>query len=207
MSIGLAMDVARSAPQGAHYHTDDIYLAPLTGTEKGSMGLMVLRVRPTPTRFSTNILCIPLDSTTLNSIPSVWHPWGCQMASIRVLKKAMTKRIPFETAPATTTTFMSTLLFPDREIHKLEFESCHAPNQTRNYGLALLTLLVNSTYQCVVRRLVNDYTTSLLFTQRRSMFMPRLLLFLFCLFFFHNYYVLELCVLCQMVQSPWYRVF
>ncbi len=45
------MSVARPAPQGAHY-----LLAPLTENKEGSMGLMILRVRPTPTRFPTNIL-------------------------------------------------------------------------------------------------------------------------------------------------------
>ncbi len=32
-------------------------LAPLTGNKEGSKGLMVLRVRPTPTRFPVNNLC------------------------------------------------------------------------------------------------------------------------------------------------------
>ncbi len=37
---------------------------------------MVLRVRSTPTRFPTNILSTPVDSTPLHSIPSVWCPRG-----------------------------------------------------------------------------------------------------------------------------------
>ncbi len=37
------MDIALFAPQGAHCHVDVIY--------KGSKGLMMLRVRPTPTPF------------------------------------------------------------------------------------------------------------------------------------------------------------
>ncbi len=42
------MDVARSAPQGAHYcHASVICLFPY-------MGIMVLRVKPTPTRFPIN---------------------------------------------------------------------------------------------------------------------------------------------------------
>ncbi len=34
-------------------------------------GLMVLRVKPTPIRSPTNSLNIPMDSTPLNSLPSV----------------------------------------------------------------------------------------------------------------------------------------
>ncbi len=37
---------------------------------------MVLRVKPTPTRFPTNSLYTPMDSTPLHSISSVCHPWG-----------------------------------------------------------------------------------------------------------------------------------
>ncbi len=44
-------------------------LAPLTRNKEGSMWLMVLRVRPTPTRFPTNILYSPVDSTPLLSLP------------------------------------------------------------------------------------------------------------------------------------------
>ncbi len=33
------MDVARSAPQGAHYHADDIYLFPQLGIKKGARTL------------------------------------------------------------------------------------------------------------------------------------------------------------------------
>ncbi len=51
------MDVARSAPQGAYL------LAPLNGNKEGSMSLMLLRVKPTPTRFPTNILYTPMDNT------------------------------------------------------------------------------------------------------------------------------------------------
>ncbi len=65
------MDVARSAPQGARY-----LLAPLNGNKEGSKGLMLLRVKPAPTRFPTNSLYTPMDNTPLNSISSVCHPWG-----------------------------------------------------------------------------------------------------------------------------------
>ncbi len=42
---------------------------------------MVLRVRSTPTRFPTNILSTPVDSTPLHSIPSVWCPRGSWLCS------------------------------------------------------------------------------------------------------------------------------
>ncbi len=37
---------------------------------------MVIRVKPTPTRFPTNSLYIPMDNTPMHSISSVCHPWG-----------------------------------------------------------------------------------------------------------------------------------
>ncbi len=46
-------------------------LAPLTGNKEGSMGLMVLQVKPTPTRFPTNSLNTPMDNTPFYSVP-----WG-----------------------------------------------------------------------------------------------------------------------------------
>ncbi len=70
------MDVARSAPQGTYYyyyHADIIYL---TGNKEGSKSLMLLRVKPTPTRFPTNSLYTPVDNTPLHSISYVCHPWG-----------------------------------------------------------------------------------------------------------------------------------
>ncbi len=36
---------------------------------------MVLRVKPTPTRFPTNGLNTPMDNTPLHSISSLCHPW------------------------------------------------------------------------------------------------------------------------------------
>ncbi len=71
-----AMDVARSAPQGAHYHEDAFLLASLTGNKDGSKCLMVIRVKPTPTRFPTNSLYTPMDNTPLHSISSVCRTWG-----------------------------------------------------------------------------------------------------------------------------------
>ncbi len=37
---------------------------------------MVLRVKPTPTRFPTNSLYAPMYNTPLHSMSSVCHPWG-----------------------------------------------------------------------------------------------------------------------------------
>ncbi len=48
-------------------------LVPLTLNKQGSSGLMVLRVKPTPTRFPTNSLNTPMDNTPLHSLPSVWR--------------------------------------------------------------------------------------------------------------------------------------
>ncbi len=56
------------------------FLASLNGNKGGSKCLMVLRVRPTPTRFPTNSLYIPMENTPLHSIPRVyysWDEWGC----------------------------------------------------------------------------------------------------------------------------------
>ncbi len=37
-----AIDVARTAPQGVHYHTDDTYVLPKLGIKKGAWGLWYL---------------------------------------------------------------------------------------------------------------------------------------------------------------------
>ncbi len=37
---------------------------------------MVLRVKPSPSRFPTNNFFTPVDNTPLHSIPSVCHPCG-----------------------------------------------------------------------------------------------------------------------------------
>ncbi len=56
------MDVARSVPQGDSLLPSGRYLlASLTGNDKGNKELMVLLVRPTLTRFPTNILYTPVD--------------------------------------------------------------------------------------------------------------------------------------------------
>ncbi len=73
-SVGLpthyeAMDVAWSAPKGAHYHADVIYLLPLLDIEKGAKELMILRVKPTST------VCVTLvHSKPLLSIPIIRYP-------------------------------------------------------------------------------------------------------------------------------------
>ncbi len=56
----------------AHYHTDVICLAPLAGIKR-SKDLMVIRVRPTPTRVMTNVLYTPVDSPPLHVLP-LGHP-------------------------------------------------------------------------------------------------------------------------------------
>ncbi len=37
---------------------------------------MLLRVKPTPTRFPTNSFYTPMDNTPLHFLSSVCHPWG-----------------------------------------------------------------------------------------------------------------------------------
>ncbi len=51
-------------------------LAPLTKNKEGSKSLMVLRVKPTLTRFPTKSLYTPMENTLLHSLSSVCHPWG-----------------------------------------------------------------------------------------------------------------------------------
>ncbi len=72
--VGLSIqhDVVRSAPRGVHYHADVIYLLHLTGNKEGSMGLMLLRVRPASTRLPTHTLYTPVDSTP----PAVCDTYG-----------------------------------------------------------------------------------------------------------------------------------
>ncbi len=50
-------------------------LAPLTGNKEGCKCLIELRVKPTPTRFPTNSLYVPMDYTPMPSISSGCHPW------------------------------------------------------------------------------------------------------------------------------------
>ncbi len=49
-------------------------LASFTGNKEESKGLMVLRVKPTPTRLPTNSLYTPVDSTPLYPTPSLCCP-------------------------------------------------------------------------------------------------------------------------------------
>ncbi len=43
---------------------------------------MVLRVKATPTRFSTNSAYTPMDNAPLDSISSVCHPWGTMVQNV-----------------------------------------------------------------------------------------------------------------------------
>ncbi len=52
---------------------------------------MVLRVKPTPTRFPTNSLNIPMNTIPLHSISSVCHPWGILLLLLLLL---LLKRVP-----------------------------------------------------------------------------------------------------------------
>ncbi len=46
-------------------HSGRYLLAPLTGKKEGSKSLVVIRVKPTPTRFQTNSLYTPIDNTPI----------------------------------------------------------------------------------------------------------------------------------------------
>ncbi len=50
------MDVARSEPQGVHYHLKVVLLASYDVNKKGSRGLMAHRVRLNATWLNSNIL-------------------------------------------------------------------------------------------------------------------------------------------------------
>ncbi len=63
-------------------------LAPLTGSKEGSSSLMVLRVKPTPTRFPTNSLYTPMGNTPLHSISSVCHPWDRDVTVARLREQS-----------------------------------------------------------------------------------------------------------------------
>ncbi len=54
---------------------------------------MVLRVRPTPTRFPTNSLYTPVDNTPLHSISSVCHPLG-EAAAVSLLRGGDACQLP-----------------------------------------------------------------------------------------------------------------
>ncbi len=64
-------------PGPRHRGLTTLFTCPLNGNEEGSKCLMVLRVKPTPTRFPTNSLYTPMDNTPLHTISNVCHPWGC----------------------------------------------------------------------------------------------------------------------------------
>ncbi len=68
-------------------------LAPLTGNKEGSKGLMVLRVKPTPTRCPTNSLDAQMDNTRVHSISSVYNPWGSFLTRTVDMEKILGPRI------------------------------------------------------------------------------------------------------------------
>ncbi len=47
---------------------------------------MVLRVKPTLTRFPTNNLYTPMDNTPLHSISSVCHPCGTTVVVLIIMR-------------------------------------------------------------------------------------------------------------------------
>ncbi len=53
-----------------------LFTCSLNGDKEESKSRMVLRVKPTPTRFLINSLYTPMDNTPLHSISSVCNPWG-----------------------------------------------------------------------------------------------------------------------------------
>ncbi len=57
-----------SLPSGYHL------LALFSGNKEGSQALMILRVRPTPSRFPIIILFTPVDDTPLHAFTSVKRP-------------------------------------------------------------------------------------------------------------------------------------
>ncbi len=61
------MDIARSVPQGDHYHADVVYLLPSLGIKKGTI---VLRVRPKPPQFPIHVLYNLAKSTPLSALLS-----------------------------------------------------------------------------------------------------------------------------------------
>ncbi len=67
------MDAASSAAQGLTTMRTLNLLALLTGNKEGSKGLMVPRVKPTPTRFLTKILYTQMANTRLRVPPVVFE--------------------------------------------------------------------------------------------------------------------------------------
>ncbi len=64
------MDVARTAYQVAYLH-DYLLDGSVSLGFRGTWCLMVIRLGTTPARFPIKVLCIPLKSILLFSIPSV----------------------------------------------------------------------------------------------------------------------------------------
>ncbi len=60
---------------------------------------MVLRVKPTPTRFPTNNLYTAMDNTPLHSISSVCHPGGVMLLFRHSAKSLIAQEERLATSP------------------------------------------------------------------------------------------------------------
>ncbi len=76
--------------QRTHFLADIIYKPSFLGNKEGSQVLMILRVRPTLTRFPITILYALVDDTPLHSFTSVKRPRERRTAKI-ALKEALKK--------------------------------------------------------------------------------------------------------------------
>ncbi len=79
LSVGFFIGCCPVCTTGGSLPCRRYLLASLTGNEEGDKGLMALRVKPTSTRFPTNILHTPIHHTPLHSIPSVRQPRGSRL--------------------------------------------------------------------------------------------------------------------------------
>ncbi len=79
------MDAARPAPQGLTTMRTLFTCSLSREYLKGSKGLVVLRVKPTPTRFPINSFYTPMGNVPSHSLSIVCHPWGnswCSSSSL-----------------------------------------------------------------------------------------------------------------------------
>ncbi len=91
LSVGFSihdedMDVARSAPQGAHYHAHVFLLAHLTGNEGSSTSHMALRDKPTQAWSPTNNLYTPMYNTLVFYTMCVMPVGHLQLCAVAKLK-------------------------------------------------------------------------------------------------------------------------
>ncbi len=73
----------QDAATGGSLPCGSYFLASLTGNKERSKGHMVLRVKPTPTRFPTNSLYTPMGNTPLHSVPQCVPLVGLWLACVR----------------------------------------------------------------------------------------------------------------------------